>query len=88
MQENQCKKNASWIHPVSIYHWPKYSTKLLLLLMFLSPPLRGAGLMALMPGHDWQHIYSVQHQAEAGAGGLFWDLQLGSSLLACSNQED
>jgi hypothetical protein len=30
----------------------------LLLLMFLSPPLRGEGPMALMLGHEWQHIYS------------------------------
>jgi hypothetical protein len=28
-----------------------------LLLMILSPPLRGAGPMALMLGHEWQHIY-------------------------------
>jgi hypothetical protein len=28
----------------------------LLSLMFLSPPLRGAGPMALMLGHEWQHI--------------------------------
>jgi hypothetical protein len=31
----------------------------LLLLMFLSPPLRGVGPMALMLGHEWQHIYMV-----------------------------
>jgi hypothetical protein len=30
---------------------------MVLLLMFLSPPLRGAGPMALMLGHEWQHIY-------------------------------
>jgi hypothetical protein len=32
------------------------SMVLLLLLMFLSPPLRGAGPMAVMLGHEWQHI--------------------------------
>jgi hypothetical protein len=32
-------------------------TSMVLLLMFLSPPLRGAGPMALMLGHEWQHIY-------------------------------
>jgi hypothetical protein len=25
----------------------------------LSPPLRGAGPMALMLGHEWQHIYII-----------------------------
>jgi hypothetical protein len=30
---------------------------MVLLLMFLSPPLRGVGLMALMLGHEWQHLY-------------------------------
>jgi hypothetical protein len=30
---------------------------MVLLLMFLSPPLRGAGPMTLMLGHEWQHIY-------------------------------
>jgi hypothetical protein len=32
---------------------------MVLLLMFLSPPLRGAGPMALMLGHEWQHIYML-----------------------------
>jgi hypothetical protein len=32
---------------------------MVLLLMFLSPPLRGAGPMALMLGHEWQHIYNI-----------------------------
>jgi len=32
----------------------------LLLLMFLTPPLRGAGPMALMLEHEWQHIYTIQ----------------------------
>jgi hypothetical protein len=32
---------------------------MVLLLMFLSPPLTGAGPMALMLGHDWQHIYTL-----------------------------
>jgi hypothetical protein len=34
-------------------------TSMVLLLMFLSPPLRGAGPMALMLGHEWQHIRVV-----------------------------
>jgi hypothetical protein len=34
---------------------------MVLLLMFLSPPLRGAGPMALMLGHEWQHIYIYIH---------------------------
>jgi hypothetical protein len=34
---------------------------MVLLLMFLSPPLRGAGPMALMLGHEWQHIYIYMH---------------------------
>jgi hypothetical protein len=33
-----------------------------LLLMFLSPPLRGVGPMALMLGHEWQHIYLYIHE--------------------------
>jgi hypothetical protein len=32
---------------------------MVLLLMFLSPPLRGAGPMALMLGHEWQHTYII-----------------------------
>jgi hypothetical protein len=32
---------------------------MVLLLKFLSSPLRGAGPMALMLGHEWQHIYST-----------------------------
>jgi hypothetical protein len=36
-----------------------YTSIVLLLLMFLSPPLRGVGLMALMLGLEWQHMYIV-----------------------------
>jgi hypothetical protein len=34
---------------------------MVLLSMFVSPPLRGAGPMALMPGHEWQHIYKSRY---------------------------
>jgi hypothetical protein len=30
------------------------------MLMFLSPPLRGAEPMALMLGHEWQQVIGVQ----------------------------
>jgi hypothetical protein len=42
---------------LSCYMYEVMHISMVLLLMFLSPPLRGAGPMALMLGHEWQHIY-------------------------------
>jgi hypothetical protein len=47
-----------------IHYWPtdeQAHIHTMLMLMFLSPPLRGAGPMALMLGHEWQHIYIYIH---------------------------
>jgi hypothetical protein len=48
---------------VLIFGTPVDQMSMVLLLMFLSPPLRGAGPMALMLGHEWQHIYKKNRHA-------------------------